>query len=53
MKVAVSPARGAVFSSSEDFDPRIETATPAAAIAAKAAEVGRSIKPSGICMDKE
>jgi hypothetical protein len=50
IKVAVRPARGAVFSSSEDFAPRIEMATPAAATTAKAPEVGRSMNPSGICM---
>ena len=50
INVAVNPARGAVLSSREDLAPLSERATAPAAIAAKAAEVGISINPSGICM---
>jgi hypothetical protein len=52
INVAVRPARGAVFSSSERAAPLRLAATPTAERAAKAAEVGISMNPSGICMVK-
>jgi hypothetical protein len=40
------------LSSREDLAPFRDAATPTAAMAAKAAEVGISINPSGICIGK-
>jgi hypothetical protein len=52
INVAVRPARGAVFSSRDLAAPLIQAPTASAETAAKPAEVGRSINPSGICMPK-
>ncbi len=50
MNVAVRPASGACFSSSSSRDFRSATATPAAAAAPVAIEVGASKNPSGTCI---
>jgi hypothetical protein len=52
MKTVANPARGAVLSESSDLAPFSATPTPTALIPIKASEVGRSIKPSGICIGK-